>query len=330
MSEEHFTLIVTSNKEHTTKVFNISKTWLYCGVGALFVAFFAVSFIIVDYSQLLVQQTYASHLEKQNKDLQAQVKKFSERMEVVQVDLEKINRFSRKLRLITSGENESDKQLELDLGKPIIDETDRGLASLKTSSSQAVKSSTGLSFPLFKKSNTDYTFLNPITEADLTLAFEKTELEAKKVERDITILFERIASKRDLLAATPSIRPTGGWVSSGFGYRKDPFTGRSRLHKGMDFAANRGTPIYAPAAGVVSFAGREGGYGKIVSIDHGYGIVTRYAHNSRLHVKTGQRVKRWDKISEVGSTGRSSGPHLHYEVRVNGVPVDPEKYILAN
>jgi murein DD-endopeptidase MepM/ murein hydrolase activator NlpD len=102
------------------------------------------------------------------------------------------------------------------------------------------------------------------------------------------------------------------------------------MHKGLDFAAMIGTPIYAPADGVVSYAGREGGYGKIVSIDHGYGIVTRYAHNSRLLVKTGERVKRWQKIAEVGSTGRSSGPHLHYEVRVNGVPVDPENYILSN
>lgn len=93
-------------------------------------------------------------------------------------------------------------------------------------------------------------------------------------------------------------------------------------------AAPPGTPIYAPADGVISFAGYDSGYGKLVSIDHGYGVVTRFGHNSRIFVEQGQKIHRWDVIAAVGSTGRSTGAHCHYEVRIHGVPVDPMNYIL--
>ncbi len=100
------------------------------------------------------------------------------------------------------------------------------------------------------------------------------------------------------------------------------------MHYGLDMAAAPGTPVMAPADGVVSYVGYESGYGKIVAIDHGFGVRTRYAHNSQIYVELGQKIKRRDVISAVGTTGRSSGPHLHYEVRVNDVPVDPINYIL--
>jgi len=334
MSKERLTIMITSNSKLETRSVTLSRSWLILG-GCLGVfAFTLFSFVVFDYSQLLIKEARSKFLNIQNQNLKSQVKAFTEKMEAVEVDLEKINRYSRKLKAITSNgqENPDEQQLELTLGKPLIDERKpANIAGLGRSMDSAVSEDrSGKWFPVFKTAGKEYSYLNPIDKADLTLTFEKTSTKVKKVERDLTLLFERMASQRDLLSATPSVRPTGGWVSSGFGYRRDPFTGRARLHKGLDFGANRGTPVYAPADGVVSFAGREGGYGKIVSIDHGYGIVTRYAHNSRLLVKSGQRIKRWDKISEVGSTGRSSGPHLHYEVRLNGVPVDPEKYILTN
>ena len=332
MSRERLTIMITSNSKLETRSVTLAKSWLILGGCLLVFAFTLFSFVVFDYSQLLIKEAKNKFLHIQNQNLKAQVKAFSQKMEAVEVDLEKINRYSRKLKAITSNGQESpdEQQLELTLGKPLIDERKpANTANLgKSMDSISNEDRSNAWFPVFKTSQKEYSYLNPIDKADLTLTFEKTSTKAKKVERDLTLLFERLASQRDLLGATPSVRPTGGWVSSGFGYRRDPFTGRARLHKGMDFAANRGTPVYAPADGVVSLAGREGGYGKIVSIDHGYGIVTRYAHNSRVLVKSGQRVKRWEKIAEVGSTGRSSGPHLHYEVRLNGVPVDPEKYIL--
>ncbi|WP_072506378.1 M23 family metallopeptidase [Phaeobacter porticola] len=117
--------------------------------------------------------------------------------------------------------------------------------------------------------------------------------------------------------------------SSGFGYRRDPKTGGRRLHKGSDFAGRTGTDIFATADGVVTHAGWQSGYGKLVTIQHAFGIETKYAHNSKLRVKVGQRVSRGDHISDMGNTGRSTGTHLHYEVRVNGNPVNPMIYIKA-
>lgn len=117
--------------------------------------------------------------------------------------------------------------------------------------------------------------------------------------------------------------------TSAYGYRRDPKTGGRRFHKGDDLAAPMGTPVYATADGVVKFAGWQRGYGKLVIIQHAFGIETYYAHNSRLRVRKGQRVSRGDRISDMGSTGRSTGSHLHYEIRVNGKPVNPITYIKA-
>jgi murein DD-endopeptidase MepM/ murein hydrolase activator NlpD len=127
----------------------------------------------------------------------------------------------------------------------------------------------------------------------------------------------------------PSVSPVRrGWVSSRYGTRKDPFTGRQVLHRGLDVSAWTGTPVYATAAGRVLKAGRAGTLGLMVEIDHGNGLITRYGHNSRLLVKVGQKVKRGDTIAEVGSTGRSTSPHCHYEVHISGRHVNPWRYIL--
>ncbi len=117
--------------------------------------------------------------------------------------------------------------------------------------------------------------------------------------------------------------------TSGYGYRRDPKTGGRRLHKGSDFAGSTGTDIFATADGVVTHAGWQSGYGRMVTIRHAFGIETRYAHNSKLRVTKGQRVSRGDHIADMGNTGRSTGTHLHYEVRVNGQPVNPMIYIKA-
>jgi murein DD-endopeptidase MepM/ murein hydrolase activator NlpD len=138
-----------------------------------------------------------------------------------------------------------------------------------------------------------------------------------------------LQESRDELDHRPSISPvSNGWVSSRYGTRKDPFTGRQTFHPGVDFSAWTGTPVYATADGKIRKAGKNGRMGLMVEIDHGNGIHTRYGHNSKLLVKAGQRVKRGDVIAEVGSTGRSTSPHCHYEVHVNGRRVNPWRYIL--
>ena len=141
-------------------------------------------------------------------------------------------------------------------------------------------------------------------------------------------VYSYLQDQKSLLASTPAIRPTTGWISSGFGYRKSPFTGLKEFHRGLDIATREGTPIIAPADGIIVFTGKKGGLGRVVVIDHGRGIITRYAHLQKSLLKRGSHVKRGDKIALVGNTGRSTAPHLHYEVHLNGIPVNPAKYIL--
>lgn len=131
-----------------------------------------------------------------------------------------------------------------------------------------------------------------------------------------------------LAAATPSIWPAHGWLSSRMGGRQDPISGDSDYHEGLDISADRGTPVYATADGTVRSASPEGGYGNLVILDHEYGLETRYGHLSRLLVNPGAKVKRGDIIGLVGSTGRSTGSHLHYEIRVNGRLLNPLQLLL--
>ena len=130
-----------------------------------------------------------------------------------------------------------------------------------------------------------------------------------------------------VLASTPSLQPVAGPFSDGFGWRKDPFTGEREFHRGIDIVAPLGTEVRAAADGLVTAAGRMNGYGKVIHLSHGFGHGTRYGHLSEISVRPGTRVHRGDVIGRVGSTGRSSGPHLHYEVFVGGRAVDPRKYL---
>jgi murein DD-endopeptidase MepM/ murein hydrolase activator NlpD len=144
-----------------------------------------------------------------------------------------------------------------------------------------------------------------------------------------TLIESRLFEKRLEALMVPSSAPVNGPIGSGFGFRSDPFTHRPALHTGLDFPSDVGTAIMAAAGGVVLSAGPHPQYGQLVEVDHGNGLVTRYAHTSRMLVKPGDLVKRGQKIAEVGSTGRSTGPHLHFEVLVEGVQQNPAKF-LAN
>ena len=146
-------------------------------------------------------------------------------------------------------------------------------------------------------------------------------------EESFHILEEFLRSRESLLAHTPLGYPVRGWITSPFGYRRSPFTGRREFHEGIDIAAPIGSPIRATADGVVVFTGWDGGYGKLVVVDHGYGFSTRYGHCSKILVRVGERVKRGQVIARVGNTGRSTAPHLHYEVRVGKVAVNPYYYL---
>lgn len=151
---------------------------------------------------------------------------------------------------------------------------------------------------------------------------------AERVGVDLDRIEAQLDEQLRWISATPAIIPVKGLLTSGFGYRRDPITGRRALHQAIDIAAAPGQPVRASADGVVIRAGRLSGLGNAVYLGHGYGISTRYGHLARIEVKPGQRVKRGDILGRVGNTGRSTGYHLHYEVRVDGKPVNPLAYIL--
>jgi murein DD-endopeptidase MepM/ murein hydrolase activator NlpD len=159
--------------------------------------------------------------------------------------------------------------------------------------------------------------------ADLSHAVEERSDQLTVLE---ALLVTSSANKQFL----PTLAPVdGGWLSSSFGWRIDPFTGQRSFHEGLDFPSEAGTPIAAAASGKVIFADVHPQYGKMVEIDHGNGLVTRYAHASRLFVKEGDLVVRGQKIATVGATGRATGPHLHFEVRLNGVPQNPARFLVS-
>ena len=161
---------------------------------------------------------------------------------------------------------------------------------------------------------------------DMHVEISEIDQASHNQQQSFSTIFSQLEGKRNLLAATPSIRPLKGWISSRFGYRESPFTGRREFHRGLDIATHAGSPIIAPANGLVTFAGSKGLMGNMVAIEHGFGMVTRYGHTQKLLKKKGERVKRGEVIALVGNTGRSTGPHLHYEVRLNGVAVNPMNY----
>lgn len=161
------------------------------------------------------------------------------------------------------------------------------------------------------------------------IGIERLLRQARFENENFDQIYSALSEKKQILNHTPSIRPSAGYLSCGFGMRLDPFTGRRQLHRGVDLAANIGTPVYVTADGVIREVSRDVGLGKLIKVDHQYGYSTVYAHLSRISVKRGQHVKRGEMIGAVGNTGYSTGPHLHYEVHLEGRAQNPLRYFLA-
>ncbi|MDD0853137.1 M23 family metallopeptidase [Halobacteriovorax sp. GB3] len=164
--------------------------------------------------------------------------------------------------------------------------------------------------------------------AEFDYKYSKIKSHIKDLEVDIHQLDQFLLDRESFLKATPTLLPTKGWITSYYGPRMSHYSKRVKMHEGLDVGANIGTPIIAPADGIITFSGQKPGFGHYVQIDHGYGIETVFAHNSKNTVRKGDIIKRGQLIAKVGNSGLSTGPHLHYEVRVNGTPVDPLYYIL--
>lgn len=163
---------------------------------------------------------------------------------------------------------------------------------------------------------------------ELLISAKRFDDQAQAKETELINLTDRLRHQEVLLARAPAIWPVSGYLTSHFGHRVSPFTQQKAFHAGIDVGAPPGTPVYAPGDGEVVFVGSKSGYGETLIIDHGYGFATCFAHLSAVLVSKGQKIKRGDLVSRVGNTGRSTGPHLHYEVRINGTPQNPLLFIL--
>ncbi len=166
-------------------------------------------------------------------------------------------------------------------------------------------------------------------DSDLGQQLDQMLRQAKIQRQGYLAMIDTLSSREVVRAHIPSIRPTDvGWISSRFGFRKDPFTTKQTFHRGLDFSVRLGTPVRVTGDGVVLAVQQQRGFGRVIKVDHGNGVVTVYAHLSEQLVTKGTQVKRGDIIAKSGNTGRSSAPHLHYEIRIGGRPVNPLTYIL--
>ena len=266
----------------------------------IFCAAFLI-FVIRDYQSMKIHSPQLVRLEKENELQKKQLDHLAKRIDQTTKKMYELREFDRKLRTMVNLETSEDKKEFQGVGgsNPILLQSQYNMAKTHKDLVRSMHS-----------------------------AIDDLDREIELCEKDKTELHKFLENQKVLLASTPSIWPTKGWLSSRFGYRISPFTGKREFHRGIDIATRMGAPIVAPADGIVLKVYSDRGYGKVVSVSHGYGVITRYAHINKALVKKGQYVKRGETIALVGNSGRSTGTHLHYEVHLNRIAVNPLRYIL--
>lgn len=267
--------------------------------------------LLLDYRFVANQVFENRELQAENRRLRQSVQLYQNRMDSLESSLERIENFSARLKMITNlmDRDNLSKQIELPLPN--------------ASNVTALNSQGENDKPLTREEQQ--------LRESVDLHFEKLTTESLTLEQNLHDLYELLSDQKSFLNALPTKKPADGYFTSGFGIRVSPLgDGVEKMHEGLDVANVVGTPIKAPAQASVVFAGRKSGYGQIVILDHGYGLETWYGHTSKVLVKPGQLVHRGQTIALIGNSGRSTGSHVHYEVRVHGIPVDPLNYILEN
>ena len=309
MDKEDYSVVFFPGTTSSPKRLRISRRWFrVCGYSALVILLGVVSTFIYfsqKYYYLANDEAELTELRRESKIRKVQAEKIATQMKNLESEMARLGRFEKKLRVITALED-SPQNSEKNWGVG----GSYGLSSFSLTTSLAHESKA---------------LANRLSN---NLGHLTTQAKIKTISlQELDHFFK---NQKSFLQSTPSVWPTRGWVTSGFGYRKSPFTGLREKHEGWDIGARFGSAVRATADGMITVAGRERGYGKLIEIDHGYGVVTRYGHNSKNLTKVGSKVKRGQIVALVGNSGRSTGPHLHYEVLVNGVPTNPKNYILED
>jgi murein DD-endopeptidase MepM/ murein hydrolase activator NlpD len=328
-----FTFFIVSNQTGQTRKLVISSVWMKAASFMGAVVILVVVAGMVDYFGLLLQSLENKRLRSENTLLVKQFQVVESKVSSLENSLERVKTFTTKLKLITNIDAE-DRVTKLSMGpKPALGQQ---VEEYEPMEQRPSSENLAQQDEVFEQPQNINTSAGEVAEqpaptkdyASLVVRIDKAVRETQLKEQSVIDLWESLSERQSLINATPNIKPARGWLTSRFGYRVSPFSGKATMHAGLDIAAAPGSPIYAPADGVVSFAGYDQGYGKLVSIDHGYGVTTRFGHTSQIYVQVGQKISKWDVIAAVGNTGRSTGAHLHYEVRINGTPVDPINFVL--
>jgi len=288
MNKRYSTIIFVPHARAKFRKLKVSHRLLFSLISLVTSSLCLSTFFSVQYFTSLSQTHELSKLRHENRELQTANEQFGKSVDSLRTKLRTVEDRTRKLAIIA--------------GITTLDESSKG-------------GSGGL--------RNDELALNPYRDD-----VDKMSFRSNNLNKDLSALEERFLAKSRVLSSTPSIAPVRGILTDGFGGRSDPFTREPGQHAAIDISSANGQPVRAPADGIVVKAEWANGYGNVIYISHGYGYSTRYGHLSSFATRPGQRVKRGEVIGYVGSTGRSTGPHLHYEVRVNNNPVNPLEYIL--
>jgi murein DD-endopeptidase MepM/ murein hydrolase activator NlpD len=295
------TIIFVSDGARKTKQLKIPKIFILFLPLFIIAAVILFAWVFSDYQTVKTQIPRLAHLQKENKHQKVQLANLSQKIDHINRKMIKLKKFDSKLRVLVNLETGEDNTQFLGIG------------------------------------GSDPTVLNPdytVEKAHKKLvrlmhhSLDDLDTEISVQMQNKAELYKFLQEQKSMLACTPSIWPVKGWVSSDFGYRKSPFTNLKEFHKGLDISSHMKTPIIAPADGVVSSVSTSHNFGRYIHISHGYGLKTVYGHLAKSLVKKGQSVKRGQTIALLGNTGRTTGPHLHYEVHLNGVQINPLRYIL--
>jgi murein DD-endopeptidase MepM/ murein hydrolase activator NlpD len=295
------TIIILPDGVNSVKQLKIPKMLFGAAIVLIFSTLSLLGWACNDYYRIKSQIPLNAQLKEENRQQKAQLASLANKIDKINSKMVELKQFDNKLKIMVNLEPGDDNTPFLGVGG-----SDPSLMNAEYSIEKAHQKLVRL----------------------MHQSLDNLDTEIAVQTQEKSDLYNRLNGRKSMFACTPSIWPARGWVSSKFGYRISPFTNEKEFHNGLDVAAKTGSSIIAPADGVITDIEKTYGFGNLLTVSHGYGLKTRYGHLSKILVKKGQTIKRGETIANMGSTGRSTGPHLHYEIYLEGVPVDPSRYIL--
>jgi murein DD-endopeptidase MepM/ murein hydrolase activator NlpD len=300
MAKNFYTLLILPKKDSSAKKVSLSST-LVKGVSIFVMGLILfMMYISYDYIHIRREQAELKRLKQQTVEQRKQIEGLASRVDHFNAKMDELKQFDKKIRIMAKLVTGKDRDQLLGMGGPSSEE-ERLRSKLAADDKQMI--------------------------AGIGRNMDRLMNDAADREQSFAAILVHLQEKKSLLASTPSLWPVMGWVTSEFGKRTNPFGGEAEFHKGIDIATRVGRPIQAPADGIVAEVVYQHDMGNMIRVDHGHGISTLYAHLSKAAVRAGTAVRKGDRLGYVGNTGSSTGSHLHYTVMLNGLPINPRKYL---